>query len=134
MKGRNDCQFRHPGEKKAWEYLETKKKHKLLRHNFHAGFAEIDLITVDPEFLLHAIEVKSWKKESFIHPVQGLGRSFKSGYPRAFKKFLSEACDDSSCLQILETVHCDRHIQDLSVSFDLIWCQKDGIVYFDNLI
>ncbi len=43
--------------------------HQLLRHNYHLGFIEIDLITQDLNGIIHFVEVKSWLRGDDVHPL-----------------------------------------------------------------
>lgn len=63
--------FRHPAEEKALAYLES-QGHVALASNFHAGFAEIDLITKDETGMLHFVEVRAWQKSGLKHPLESL--------------------------------------------------------------
>ncbi|MBI3396562.1 MAG: YraN family protein [Spirochaetia bacterium] len=117
MKGRLDRRFRHAGEEKALEFFEN-SGHKLLRHNYHTGGCEVDLITQDSTGTVHFIEVKAWKQSDIKHPLEALDAKKRAGMRRAARLYLLEA-----------GLNDDRQI-----SMDLLWIQPDGGVEFFEAI
>ncbi|MCR9144546.1 MAG: YraN family protein [bacterium] len=138
--GRYDRQrFRHSGEARALAYVEE-RGHILLRHNYHTRFCEIDLITAVPseDFRLHAIEVKTWRSrpgfaEPFVHPLRSLNPRKQAKMRRAMESFRlhaarnldfrvgsTEAAIDEPAW-VLAQAGCVVGIDELDVSFDLLW-------------
>ncbi|MEQ9363890.1 MAG: YraN family protein [Leptospirales bacterium] len=153
--GRYDPEhFRHPGEARALKYLEG-LGHILLRHNYHARFGEIDLITCVPaeDYCLHAVEVKAWNTRKqqaspFVHPLNAMTPRKQAKMRRAMESFRmhatrdfenpialrSTAVDEDAALKrrvvdepawILADAGCRSAIVDLDVSFDLLWISGD---------
>ena len=81
-------EFRHPAEETALRFLEA-RGHSLLAHNFHTGFAEIDLITRDELGVLHFVEVRAWQTDSLKHPLESLDARKRQRMRRAAGVFLS---------------------------------------------
>lgn len=81
-------QFRHPAEETALRFLEE-QGHVLLAHNFHTGFAEIDLITRDKAGVLHFVEVRAWQTDSLKHPLESLNAKKRHRMRRAAQVFLA---------------------------------------------
>lgn len=64
----------------------------MLRHNYHALRTEIDLLTLDAEGRLHAVEVKRWSRASlaFAHPLERFDRRRLATVHAAVRTFLGE--------------------------------------------
>jgi putative endonuclease len=104
-------EFRHPAEKAGLKYLEE-RGHVLLAHNFHAGFAEIDLITRDESGVLHFVEVRAWQTDSLKHPLESLDARKRERMRRAAAVFLRS---------------CNAKEGSDSVSFDLLLVNNDAV-------
>ncbi|MCB1322891.1 MAG: YraN family protein [Leptospiraceae bacterium] len=131
MKGRDDLNFRHPAERCALAFLEL-RGHRLLRHNYHTRFCEIDLITLGSENGIHFIEVKAWQAEdaAFKHPLQSLTRIKLATLRKACAEFMYEAQKE----QLLLRFNPNLRIDDLPQCIDLIWVKSDAdIELFENL-
>lgn len=94
--------YRHPAEEIAAAYL-VSAGHTVLAHNFHAGFAEIDIITRDPDGVMHFIEVRAWQK-SLKHPLESIDSRKQERMRRAAYVYL-------------QSIHAKEGSD--SVSFDL---------------
>jgi len=115
MHGRSNLQFFHPGEKTAWEHLH-KLGHILLCHNFRTIEGEIDLITKDASDVIHFYEVKSWNCDEAFHPIQIFNYKKKNTMRKlAYLYFLENDLDA------------------VTISFGLIWIQKEKIEVFDDV-
>jgi len=127
LRGRSDRRFRDSGEATALQYLES-HDHLLLRHNYHAGRAEIDLLTVDPEGRLHAVEVKRWSPTSLeaVHPLERWndGRRRRS-LLQAAQSFLAELQSEAE-----EARDLRRELKNRRAGFDPAACD----VIFDLLL
>ncbi|MBL8021641.1 MAG: YraN family protein [Leptospirales bacterium] len=107
--------FRHPSEEQAEQYIRN-LGFQVLGHNFHAGFAEIDLIARDGEGVIHFIEVKSYAGET--HPLETFTKPRTQRMKRAAGAFLSQLSE--------------REGQS-SVAFGLIWVKQGEIVFYPGL-
>jgi Holliday junction resolvase-like predicted endonuclease len=99
----------------AWEFL-RENGHELLAHNFHAKFAEIDLITRDRQGIIHIVEVKAYRGET--HPLTAMTRERENLMKKAAGVWMA-------------TVGEREGIS--SVTFDLLWVKEEGIETFQNL-
>lgn len=131
MKGRSDRVFRHSGEGRALAFLEG-RGHILLRHNYHIGSAEIDLLTLEPaRALLHVIEVKAWAAD-VVHPAETfLSKKKRDGLRKAVLFFLSEVERDAPLASLL-----NEHglvADELDVCFDLAWVRDDAVEWFPEM-
>lgn len=81
--------FRHPAEETALEFLKL-QGHEALAANYHAGFAEIDLITKDASGTLHFVEVRAWQKGGLKHPLESLDARKQNRMRQAAALFLQE--------------------------------------------
>ncbi|MCE9600109.1 MAG: YraN family protein [Spirochaetia bacterium] len=111
----NSEKFRHPGELRALAHFQS-LGYEIVSHNFHAGFAEIDLIVRDLEGTIHFIEVKAYAGET--HPLETFTKQKTSRMKRAAGRFLSE--------------QSEREGQS-SVTFGLAWVKENEIVYYPGL-
>ena len=80
-------QFRHPAEETVLAHL-VASGHTLLAHNFHTGFAEIDLITRDESGILHFVEVRAWQKDGLKHPLESIDARKRERMRSACEVFL----------------------------------------------
>lgn len=130
----------------ALRFLEE-QGHLLLRHNYRMKIGEIDLITADPaaEFRLHAIEVKAWATnpaDPFVHPLYALTARKQARMRRVIESFRQQAArrtavrlspaeagsdtdHTSEPAWLLARAGCVLPIDQLDVSFDLIWVQAN---------
>lgn len=141
LKGRLDRVFRAPGEQAAAQFLEA-RGHLLLRHNYHVGFGEIDLITLAPDLTLHAVEVKRWSGETpAVHPLESFTRAKLQRMARALDKFCYELGEyrSESAAENLRT-KCPAALfealesGDAARSIDLIWVREsDQCEWFEGL-
>jgi Holliday junction resolvase-like predicted endonuclease len=141
LKGRLDRVFRAPGEATAALFLEA-RGHLLLRHNYHVGFGEIDLITLAPDLTLHGVEVKRWAGNApAVHPLESFSRLKLQRMARALEKFCYEltapgneaavlslrTCCPAPFFEALERGEAARCI-------DLIWVREsDECEWFEGL-
>ncbi|MFC1770280.1 YraN family protein [Candidatus Margulisiibacteriota bacterium] len=59
------------GEEAAAKYL-IKKGFQILARNFHSRYGEIDLIVQEKPDEIVFVEVKTYKRNSFIHPLESI--------------------------------------------------------------
>lgn len=107
--------YRHPSEERAEIYL-RERGFEILAHNFHAGFAEIDLVARDSEQTIHFIEVKAYASET--HPLETFTKQKIERMKMAAGRFLAELSE--------------REGQS-SVTFDLIWVKEDEIEFYPGI-
>ncbi len=131
MKGRSDRKFRHPDEGRALAFLEG-RGHILLRHNYHTGYAEIDLLTLEPaRAVLHVVEVKAWAGD-MVHPTESfLTKKKRDGLRRAVLSFMSELENDAGVTRLI--AEHGLHADELDISFDLAWLRGDSVEWFSEL-
>lgn len=149
--------FRDAGESVALRFLEE-QGHLLLRHNYRLKIGEIDLITADPaaEFRLHAVEVKAWATDPadpFVHPLHALNARKQARMRRVIQSFIQQAARSTAVrlsseragagtkadeapepAWLLARAGCPLPMDQLDVSFDLIWVQQgDHCEWFRDL-
>lgn len=151
--------FRDAGEGVALRFLEE-QGHLLLRHNYRLRGGEIDLITADPadDFRLHAVEVKAWATnpaDPYIHPLHALNARKQARMRRVIESFRQQAARrgvvrvsaspagradsgkdsvDAEPAWILAQAGCVHALDQLDVSFDLVWVQaNDHCEWFRDL-
>ena len=115
-------------------YLEE-NGHLVLCHNFHAKFAEIDLITVEND-KLHFIEVKNYSRDSLLHPLEVITRHKMNKMRRAAKVFFREYSNHTKKMDEseIETGKIIIDIVSLQPCFDLLWVRDDQTFeYFREL-
>lgn len=95
--------------------------HLLLRHNYYTRFGELDLVTIDSDNVLHAVEVKSWSSAaSPMHPLESIGRRKMDKMRRAMLTFISEIRTDKAIQKVLQQRSCHPVGFMPAVSFDLV--------------
>ena len=109
--------------------------HRILCHNFHAGFAEIDLISLRSAGI-HYIEVKNYVSANRIHPLETL-TGHKINKMRQASKVFCQSYMDYVC-QKNKQKSLDKNIiidiVALDPSFDLIWVKSDTLFeYFPGV-
>ena len=132
MKAKN--KFRHEGEAIALAFLQRCGQ-TLLHYNYKTPWSEIDLITIDQEFILHAVEVKSWNSKSMLyHPLEFFSDQRIHKIRTSMQKFVGDFTEDMKTQLILVDLGCTTPLKVLDFSFDLIWNRdKDYIEYHPQL-
>lgn len=136
MYGRIDRRFRHPGEAAACAWLEARGQ-RLLRHNYHTGFGEIDLVTFDADGL-HFVEVKTWSgephDEPLVHPLETFTAAKRKRMRDAALRFTTElaallrggADEAGAYAQIAGLTATAGRLAEHNLSFDLVWVKNAG--------
>ena len=103
----------------------------MLRHNYHLGSVEIDLITLDESGVFHFVEVKAWKSADWKHPLESLTSRKQGRYRRAALYFLGERQSPDPGDLIPESLASP---EGEGLSFDLIWLDGEGrIEYYEGV-
>jgi Holliday junction resolvase-like predicted endonuclease len=125
LKIKNNGEYRHRGEMLAANFLRI-QGHEIICHNFHAKFAEIDLITFEND-VIHFIEVKNHAKNGILHPLELLTRPKRNKMRQASKVFYREYIDYSRKLHSpnKEFKEIIIDIVAFQPSYDLIWVSDD---------
>lgn len=114
----------------------------LLRHNYHVGFGEIDLITLAPDLALHAVEVKRWAGETpAVHPLESFTPAKLQRVARALEKFCYElgASGNDPAAEALRARCPPAFLEalergDAARSIDLIWVREaDQCEWFEGV-
>jgi Holliday junction resolvase-like predicted endonuclease len=131
--------FRHPSEEKALLYL-LQNGHILLDHNRRLARTEVDLITIDPNRVVHFIEVKAWKSDRVSHPMQSQHRLQRNRMRVAALTFLANTCfwwnrSGKSSRDSAISQGDGQWVELLDVSFDLIWLhpESDLVEYSEQI-
>ena len=125
--------FRHASEALALAFLE-RSGHLLIQHNYRTSWCEIDLITIDEEFILHSVEVKNWRKSLLRHPLEVFSPQRVRKNQKALLYFIEHAKDDPQSVAILKDLDARLDFPQLSLSFDLVWVRdKNYIEYYPGL-
>ncbi len=114
----------------------------MLRHNYHVGFGEIDLITLAPDLTLHAVEVKRWAGAApAVHPLESLTRLKLQRMARALEKFCQEISASGSDATVASLrSRCPAAFLealqrgDTARSIDLVWVREsDECEWFEGV-
>ena len=119
--------FRHPSELLAWRFLE-RCGHSLLQHNYRSPECEIDLITIDENCVLHAVEVKNWKGSLLRHPLEVFSPKRIEKNQRALLYFIENS------KKIFDEKGKELKLHEFSLSFDLLWLREENYIeYYPGL-
>ena len=126
--------FRHEGEKIALAFLE-RCGHVLLDHNYHAGFCEIDLITLDENFTIHFSEVKNWQSANILqHPLEAFNKKRIGKLRDAAQKFIIDSNENSIMQERVAATACAQLLHQLPLSFDLLWVRSSTHIEYQPQI
>ena len=113
--------------------------HSLLKHNYRTPWCEIDLISIDENSVLHAIEVKSWQGKVLRHPLEVFSQKRIKKNQRALLYFIENKEVPSNYRRRPPSKEArekqsECKLEELSLSFDLLWVRGENYIeYYPGL-